>query len=199
MLRYSQKTAWAVKIWTTVFAAQPSRLVRVAAGLNDNTWVTGQILDFGDTASYVDAFATAPYFGHSLLRGTNATATVQDLDRLFGELSNHLATVMTQTKANADVARRYGKRFITYESGQHVISDTNVPVLAALNRDPRMGQLYTQFLTQWKQSIGDLNTLFEDTSGISKHGAFGLQEFAGQPASQAPKYTAVGNFRTTLQ
>jgi hypothetical protein len=196
--RYSQKTAWAMKIWTEVLAAQPTRLVRVAAGQNASAWVGGRILEFGDTAQYVDAYATAPYFGHSLLSGTNATATAQDLDRLFSELSNHFASMMKETQANADLVRSYGKRFITYEAGQHVTSSTNVPLLAALNRDPRMGQFYTQFLTQWQQRFGDLNTLFEDTSAIGKYGAFGLQEYMGQPTSQAPKYEAVVNFRATL-
>jgi hypothetical protein len=199
MYRYSQKTAWAMKIWTEVFAAQPSRLVRVAAGMNVSPWVTKRIMEFGDTAGYVDAFATAPYFGHSLLSGTNATATDSDKDRLFSELSNHFDTMMTQTKEHSDLVRSYGKRFITYEAGQHITTTTNVPLLASLNRDPRMGQLYTQFLTQWQQRFGDVNTLFEDTSAIGKYGAFGMQEYAGQPASQAPKYGAVVNFRATLQ
>lgn len=198
MFRYAQKTAWAMKIWTEVFAGQSQRLVRIASSQHANPWVGRQILSFGNTASYVDAYSTAPYFGHGLLSGANATATVADKDRLFGALSTMLDQMMSQGQANADLAKSYGKRFITYEAGQHIVSD-NVVMTAALNRDPRMGQLYTQFLTQWKQRFGDVNTLFEDTSAIGKFGAFGMQEYAGQPASQAPKYAALVNFRATIQ
>src|SRR4029078_4548787 len=123
-----------------------------------------------DTAKYVDAFATAPYFGDGLLNGTNATATIADKDRWFTQLSTKLATTISETKANADVIRGYHKRFITYEGGQHVVSSTNVTMVGVLNRDPRMGQLYTQFLTQWQQQFGDLNTLFADAAFITQYG-----------------------------
>ena len=198
LFRYSQKTAWALKIWTDVFAAEPDRLVRVTAGMNQSAWVNGMILKYGDTAVYTDAFATAPYFGDGLLNGTNATATIADTDQLFSQLSTKLATTISETKANADLVRSYGKRFITYEGGQHIVSSTNVTMVGVLNRDPRMGQLYTQFLTQWQQQFGDLNTLFADAAFITQYGAWGLQEYPGQPASNAPKYAAVMNFKATL-
>jgi hypothetical protein len=199
LFRYAQKATWAQKIWTEVFATQPSRLVRVAAGQNQNAWVTKQILGYGDTAQYVDAFATAPYFGAGLLSGTNATATDGDKDRLFTELSGMFATTMLETQANADVVRTFRKRFITYEAGQHIVSSTNVAMTASINRDPRMGQLYTQFLSQWQQRFGDLNTLYQNSSPIDKNGAWGLQEYPGQQVDKAPKYNAVVNFRATLQ
>ncbi len=46
----------------------------------------------------------------------------------------------------------------------------------------------------WQRDIGDLMTLLSDVSPISKYGAWGLQEYVGQPLRDAPKAKAVSLF-----
>ncbi|MBB5687154.1 hypothetical protein [Sphingobium boeckii] len=193
LYRYAQKSAWALKIWTEVFAANPDRLVRVVATQHDNPWQAGEVLGFGDTAQYVDALATAPYFGHDLLAGANAAET--DLNKLFALLAAQAKNVMAdKTSENKAAATKYRKRYITYEAGQHIVAPGNQPTLAALNRDQRMYDIYKTYMADWKSNSGDLMVMFSATGGISQYGAWGIREYAGQPLSETPKRRAVLDF-----
>ena len=191
LYRYVQKSIAVLDIWADVFAGQPDRLVRVLATQNDSPIVSEKILPYLDAWKHVDALATAPYFAWNLNNNPIAekgiaafvTTTLPDrMDDVLAKAARH--------KANA---AKYGLRFIAYEGGQHVVG-ADVPLLQKIERDPRMGALYTRYLTKWRDEIGDLMTLYSDVGPISKYGAWGMQEYAGQPASEAPKFAAVSNF-----
>ncbi|MBB6122483.1 hypothetical protein FHS92_000190 [Sphingobium subterraneum] len=196
MLRYAQKTTSFMKIWTEVFAQQPNRIVRVVSSQNANPWVAEQILSFPGTADYVDALATAPYFGHDAFNGANATA--QDLGALFASLKTSMDAAFTSSQGNADLAAKYKKRFIAYEAGQHLVSNTDERHLV-MNRDPRMGEMYARYLAAWKARFNDVMMLYSDTGSYSRYGAFPMMEYPGQPLAQAPKAAAVKTFASTLK
>jgi hypothetical protein len=193
LYRYSEKSAWGLKIWTQVFSGQSNRLVRVASSQNAG-WQAERVMEFRDTAQYVDALAVAPYFGGSLLRDSNAANS--DLGSLFTALSTDIDNIMTQTKQAAGVAAKYKKRFIAYEAGQHLVPTSGNVHLAA-NRDTRMGDMYDKYLKAWQTQFGDLMMMYSDTGLYSKYGAFPMQEFPGQPLSQAPKKAAVERYLGT--
>jgi hypothetical protein len=196
MLRYAEKSTSVAKIWTDVFAGQSSRLVRVVSSMNVNAWPTEQIMGFRDTAQYVDAIATAPYFGHDVFSGTYATLT--DLNTIFSRINTAIDGAMTGAQANADVAKKYGKRFITYEAGQHVVT-SNISLAQSIQRDPRMATAYTRYMSLWKDKFGDALMLFADVGLIGQYGAWGMQEYVGQPMDQAPKFQAASAFAATLK
>ncbi|WP_380872298.1 hypothetical protein [Sphingomonas sp. DBB INV C78] len=195
MYRYSQKTAWMQKIWTDVFKADPSRLVRVVSSQNANPWVAEQILKYGDTAQYVDALATAPYFGGGTFGGTRATIT--DLANIFGYLGTDVDATIAKAVQNKAVADRYGKRILAYEGGQHVVNSADVPMVMSINRDQRMYGLYKQYLQAWKKQVGGTMVLFNSTGPISQFGAWGMREYAGQPLSETPKRRAAMEYMGT--
>lgn len=186
--RYSQKSAEALKIWTKVFADDPRRLVRIVSTQNVDPTSAEWVLGFGDTAKYVDALATAPYFFISL-KGR----TVADVDKIFTELRTAIDSAIGLASKNKAIAARYGKRYIAYEAGQHLLTEDQA-LAEALQRDPRMGQMYALYLDQWDKNIGDLIVLYSQTSSISKFGSWGLREYADQPTSEAPKWAAVQQF-----
>ncbi|XHR99693.1 hypothetical protein ACFB49_12900 [Sphingomonas sp. DBB INV C78] len=192
MYRYSQKTSWMQKIWTDVFKADRSRLVRVVSSQNANPWVAEQILKYGDTAQYVDALATAPYFGGGTFGGTRATIT--DLNNIFAYLNADVDATIAKAIENKAVATRYGKRYITYEGGQHVVHSGNVALVTAINRDPRMYGLYKKYLAAWRTQGADAMTLFNSTGPISQYGAWGMREYAGQPMAETPKRQAAADY-----
>ena len=196
LFRYSQKSAWALKIWTEVFAADPKRLVRVVATQHDNPWQAEQVLGFPGTAEYVDALATAPYFGNDLLAGANASET--DTNKLFPLLAATAKDVIAKRGAeNKAAADKYKKRYITYEAGQHVTAPGNLSTLTALNRDARMYDIYKTYMADWKNLSGDLMVLYSATGSISQYGAWGIREYSGQPLSETPKRRAVLDYITT--
>ena len=193
LMRYAEKSIWMHKMLTEAFADNPSRLVRVVSSQNDNSFTARTILQFRDTANWIDALATAPYFGHGFFNGTNAGVT--DIAKLFVSLEAHRVNTLVRANENKAVAAKYGKRFIAYEGGQHIVAPgTNAVTDAAMQRSPLMYDMYKRFLTDWKAQIGDTMTLYSATGTISQYGSWGMREYAGQPLAETPKARAALEF-----
>ena len=187
--RYAEKTAWMMKIWSEAFAANPDRLVRVIATQHVSAWAVEELLSHGETAQHVDALATAPYFGHGTFE--EARAGMKDPIPLFAFLAGDVGEAILKAMENKKLADKYGKRYIAYEAGQHIVSHTEIGTVAALNRDPRMYDIYKNYLEAWRQQVGDLMVVFQSSGGISQYGAWGIQEYPGQPLEQTPKRRAI--------
>lgn len=185
--RYAEKTVWVMKIWSQVFADRPGQLVRVAATQHSNSWTAETVLGWKDTASNIDALATAPYFGHEFFSQTSST----DLAVLMPLLAKQAGeAVEVQGVANQAIAKRYGKRYIAYEAGQHLINPNGVELLARINRAPQMYDIYKSYIGAWKSQVNDVMVLYASSGDISKWGAWGLREYSGQPLAETPKRRA---------
>jgi hypothetical protein len=176
-----------MKIWEQVFADNPRRLVRVISTQHVNTSAAKQVLAYRDTAAHIDALATAPYFGYDLMKEGQTT----DLKEIFSRLNERVDQTIDIAYANRAVAAKYGKRYIAYEAGQHVVMPQNVPLSMLVQRDPRMYDVYRHYISAWRQKIGDTLTLFSNVGPISNFGGWGLAEYSGQPISETPKLRAV--------
>ncbi|MCW2411186.1 MULTISPECIES: hypothetical protein [unclassified Sphingobium] len=190
--RYAQKTGQVMDIWSSVFAGQMHRIVRVAA-IQTGAWNANFVLSFGDTAKKVDAVAIAPYFAANL--SATAFDTPADVDAVFASLSDQVADRIAESKKVKEVATTFGLRTITYEAGQHVLGSPSLEKMTALQRDPRMSKLYTTYLTKWRNEVGDLMVMFSDYGGSGKWGSWGQRDYVGQPLSMANKENAVELFR----
>ncbi|MGF7153878.1 hypothetical protein [Novosphingobium gossypii] len=193
MERYAQRMTDAMRVWTQVYADRPGALVRVCATQNANPDLARTVLGFRDTARWVDALATAPYVGTDL-----AGYGPGDVDRVFAAMPGALAETFEKAAENRAVAATYGKRYIAYEGGQHLVTP-DLALARAVQRDPRMGAIYDRYLTQWRSRFGDTMVLYASTAPISQWGAWGLSEHGGQPLAQAPKLRAVRNFLETTR
>jgi len=186
--RYAQKTSQVMKIWAEVFADRPGQLVRVAATQNDNPWTAEVVLAFPGLAASVDALATAPYFGHGFF---DANPSETDVAKLMGTLAGYAKGVVSgPVSQNAAIAKKYGKRFITYEAGQHVVGPDRLPLVTQMQRSPLMEPIYRTFIADMAGKT-DLLTLYAATGPISQYGAWGLREYAGQPIAETPKLRGV--------
>ena len=83
---------------------------------------------------------------------------------------------------------------VAYEAGQHLVghggAENDEPLdelFHAANRHPRMKTLYLDYLAGWKQNGGTLIAIFSSLGTYSKWGSWGLMEYHGQPADEAPK------------
>ncbi len=88
-------------------------------------------------------------------------------------------------------------RLVAYEGGQHLFTwaSNQGPALRALNTDPRMRDLYTQYLTYFHELTGgSVFVHYASPGGWWQHGAFGSKEYQGQPRSEAPKHDALAAF-----
>jgi hypothetical protein len=123
-----------------------------------------------------------------------AMAAVKDPVPLFAFLAADVGEAMLKAMENKKLADKYGKRYIAYEAGQHIVSPTEIETVAALNRDPRMQDIYKSYLEAWRAQVGDLMVIFQSSGGISQYGAWGIQEYPGQPLDQTPKRRAILEF-----
>ena len=193
-LGYAMKAIWFHKILTDVYKADPARLVRVVASQSDNSGSARTILGFRDLATWTDALAIAPYFGHGFFNAPDDKPTPADLDRLFVKLEAQRVTAIARAKENKATADKYGKRLIAYEGGQHIIPTNPAAqgeVYTAMQRDKRMGEIYDRYFAEWKTISPDLFTVYSATGGIGQYGAWGIREYAGQPIAETPKRRAV--------
>ncbi len=187
--RYAQRTGEVMRIWAKVFADRPGQLVRVAATQHGNPWTAEMVMTAPGLADNIDALATAPYFGHSFFEGARAKQT--DTGLLLSDLAGEAKkTLANEGEANAAWAKKYGKRYIAYEAGQHVLETGGLTRISALNRSNLMYDIYTNYITDWKTRFNDTLMLYSSTSPISSFGAWGLREYSGQPLSETPKRRA---------
>lgn len=187
LARYSERLAHVMDIWSKVFADDPSRLVRLAATQSVTPQSAELVLGFKDTARHIDALATAPYFGHDVMKAGETGSA----DEVFGRLPALIDAALDHAAENKAIAHKYGKHYVAYEAGQHVVMKDNLDLEEKVERDPRMYDLYTRYLDGWRARIGDEITIFSIVFPIGKFGAWGLVEHDGQPESEAPKLRAV--------
>ena len=64
----------------------------------------------------------------------------------------------------------------------------------AVNRNPRMREVYVKYLSMWKLSGGGLFNQFVDVSKFRKYGSWGALEYQNQDINTAPKYLGLMDF-----
>jgi hypothetical protein len=191
--RYAEKTKLVMAIWSRVFAGRQERLVRVASLQHVASYFSELLLKYADLHSSIDALATAPYFGFEITEAMS-------LDQIMAALPGAAATAVDQGVQQKAIAQKYGLRYLTYEAGQTVVLPKNVPLAQQVERDPRMYDVYRQFIASWRAKVGDQLNLFALSGQIGRYGGWGLVEYFGQPQSQAPKMRAARDFmRTSAQ
>lgn len=182
--RYAEKLSQVMAIWEKAFAGRKG-LVRVAATQHVVPQRSEMVLSFRDTASHVDALATAPYFG-SMIGGVNLVEG-PILERLTRELDQTIAQANEQRR----VAQKYGKRYISYEGGQGLALPGDQPLLRQIENSEAMYRLYKRYLGWWKRDNGDLLMLYTSVLPISAGGAWGHSEYESDGPEQSAKLRAV--------
>lgn len=199
---YAKRATHVMKLWERAFG-DPSRVVRVIASQAGNDWVSKQILGFEDTAKHADALAIAPYFGGEL-GSPDQQARVQrmNVEQLLAELRNKALPAAAELISDqASVAKSFKLDLVAYEGGQHLTgvgpvadNDKVNELFDAVNRDPRMKDIYSKYLADWRKNGGKLFVHFSNCSRFSKWGRWGAVESLNQPRSKAPKFDALQDF-----
>jgi hypothetical protein len=129
------------------------------------------------------------------------------LDKLFQEINQGgavtggpsggaLKAVRDQVSAHVAVANARGLFVVAYEGGSHLHDNLNnaavINLFQAANHDARMGQVYDQYLADWKAQGGRLFVHFKNVSVPNNYGAFGALDYLDDTGS--PKYDALMRF-----
>ena len=200
---HARRSVEIFRIWQTVFGSQSERVVRVMGSQAANTWASRQVLSYNDASEETDALAIAPYFG-GYLGGPEQQERVQamNLDDLFDELETvALPETIQWIQNQAEVASEYGVDLIAYEGGQHLVALPGVwdnstinQLFDDVNRDERMGPLYSSLLAAWRNCGGRLFVHFNNCRTYDKFGRWGALEYLEQERSDAPKFDALQTF-----
>ncbi|MEB3358756.1 MAG: hypothetical protein VKK04_18665 [Synechococcales bacterium] len=215
---YAQQAVKTANIWDDVFGSQSDRVISVVASQSANPSVADRIMRYANTFesnNTLDALAIAPYFGFSI-RDEYATEVESwtrnadgGLGKLFDEITNGgvlsnspnrgmdwIAKTMQENKAIAD---RYGVDLVAYEGGQHLVGSQGNEDNAAItklmidaNRNPRMGEIYEEYLSEWNRIGGGVFVHFTGIGAPGKYGSWGALEHVGQDSS--PKYDALMSY-----
>ena len=185
---YGRRAAEIFDIFSEQIANPSNRLVRVIAGQNANTGVLNQSLR-GATISgalKADVAAVAAYFSvdTTQLYQQYQQGTL-DLSTVFTDLKAGVDTTIRLAADNKRIAAANNLPLVAYEGGQHLLAKIGTPahsdegfvaLLSEINRDPRMGSLYTYLLDEWRKVGGETFVFVADIAPASKWGAWGLQE-----------------------
>lgn len=182
--RYAQRTGEVMRLWEAAFAGRTG-LVRVLSTQNAQPQAARTALAFGDTATHVDALATAPYFGDTYAGTANTRADV------LARLSTAVPAALALATENRRVAADYGKRYLAYESGE-ALALPDQPLLAGrLQYDPAQYALVRRYLAGWQSDVGDVLCLLTSAAPVAPSGAWGLSVWEDEAPAAAPKLRAV--------
>ena len=216
---YGQRSAQICDIWKQTFGSDADRVVCVLGAQAANAYTQTQAADCplwtaGRPCSghQLDAVAIAPYFGGYLGKPANAAVVkTWDLDTLFAEINRGgqlpggpAGGALAQAKAwigpHRIAATDRGLQLIAYEGGQHLVGFHGAENIAALtklftsaNRDPRMTDVYTRYLRNWRDKGGQTFVHFNASGHYSKYGSWGAVEYLDEPFPTA-KETALLDF-----
>jgi hypothetical protein len=181
------------------------RVVTVLGAQAGNDWTASRGLDylkgrFGSPG--VDAVAIAPYLAVAPTPQQAPAFVAMGLDGFFSHVRTSVLPAIAERMAlYGRLADSYGVALLAYEGGQHMVGlygavdDAALNALFdAFNRDPRMGELYLDYLAEWKRAGGTLFVHFDDIGRYTKWGRWGALEYVAQPRSEAPKFDALQTF-----
>lgn len=203
-------------VWT---GADAARLHRVFAWQTNTSTVSNNIVEWESLEDQLDHWSIAPYAagqsgGSASKLGTNPQAQTTPVsphtvitqsmttDDVFVALELDLTTNVVGNATTIAAMAVKGITCICYEAGQHLVgvsgveNDTVITALfTAVNRDERMEQWEYDYLTALKDDEGYiLVMLFIDYYRPSKYGNWGLKEYQGQDAADAPKWRGCRRF-----
>ncbi len=160
----------------------------------------------------IDAIAIAPYFGHYLGDPRFLEQTEKmTLDEMFQELTDGkilnlqgkpiapqgaLKIAYRNMDAYSKLCQENGKALVAYEGGQHLAgfgrarsSKRLMDLFVAANRDPRMGEIYQEYLQYWRKAGGGVFCHFNSVTRPTGSGSWGAME--NLLDRENPKYRAL--------
>jgi len=189
-------------IWSGVFAGQEDQLIRVAAGQQNNPWLTGQLLERMN--GEFDAVSSTSYagFGNRSTDWINDTMTQDDIiDQVLD--TSVVRSLQTQA-AHVDLAEQYSQQlgrdiqFLTYEGGSHLdaFGSEFEELVHSVQDHPRFREIYATLLNGMQDLGVEMHTqyVFSSTGRPTPHGEFGVLHEMAAPLEDAHEYHALVDF-----
>ena len=174
-----------------------------------STWsysaeATREIMQFDGAGTAADLIGVTAYLGVSY--PVISTVATKSVDEILQDMRRDIPNLVASLERQKAIALEYGKQLITYEGGPGLVEDGVIfgrnsgfgPLtekLIAVARSDKMEGVYREALEALKAAgVFDGRrpfTAFASVTPFSKYGAWGHQEYSGQPVAQAPKLRAL--------
>ena len=189
-------------IWSDVFSGQEERLTRVAAGQQNNVWLTGQLLDRMN--GEFDAVSSTSYagLGNSNIDWIDETTTQDDI--IDWVVENSVAWSLQTQAAHVELAEQYSDElgreieFITYEGGSHLdaFGTDYQDLVHSVQDNPRFREVYESLLHGMNELGVDMHIQYVFTSRgePTPWGEFGVLHGMDTPLEDAHEYNALVDF-----
>jgi hypothetical protein len=194
----AQENRHAFAIWSQVFAGQTDRLVRTVGVFEEGPFYAAHLLSYMN--GEFDAISPAAYFGPTpaQIATYNAATTV---DQVIADTAASIPLYLSFLQQHRLLADQYAQTLhrpiglVCYEGGLALEGRNQPyqPVFVAAGSDPRVYDLYRQFLSGARQVGVDLFMQFEftDRANNNPYGVYGTLTQMDQPLAQAPRYRAL--------
>ncbi|KXZ45525.1 hypothetical protein GPECTOR_53g111 [Gonium pectorale] len=174
--------------------------------------VMRETLGWNGTAAQVDYYGITGYWDCGL--GANGPAeALLSVEEMVAKCEASLNATEAAARALVNASLPYGVPLVTYEAGPSIVessaiqynraTDALTPKLVALNRHPAMARLYGAYLDAFRRAgvLGEGRPWmqFVSTALAGKYGSWGMQEYTGQPLSDAPKYAGLQSWLDAAQ
>ena len=189
-------------IWSDVFTGQEDRLTRVAAGQQNNPWLTGQLLERMD--GQFDAVSSTSYAGLGTANIDWIDETTTQDDIIDWVLENSVPYSLQTQAAHVEMAEQYSASlgrdisFVTYEGGSHLdaFGTPYQDLVHSVQDNPRFAEVYAALLNGMDQLGVDMHTqyVFTSTGQASPWGEFGVLHEMDTPLEDAHEYRALVDF-----
>jgi hypothetical protein len=199
---WAQEARRDLAIWSEVFAGQEDRIVRVAAGQQNNAWLTGQLLE--SMGGEFDAVSSTSYsgLGRSNLDWITEDTTQDDV--IDWVLENSVPWSLQTQSAHIDQAEQYSQelgrdiQFVTYEGGSHLdaFGTPFQELVHSVQDNPRFREVYEALLHGMNELEVDMHTQYVLTSQgeATPWGEFGVLHEMDVPLEDAHEYRALVDF-----
>ena len=189
-------------IWSDVFAGQEDRLTRVAAGQQNNPWLTGQLLERMN--GEFDAVSSTSYAGLGAANidwVTGATTQDEIIDWVVENSVPFSLQTQAQHSAMADeYSQLLGReiQYVTYEGGSHLdaFGTEHQDLVHSVQDNPRFTEVYASLLNGMESLGIDMHTqyVFSSSGEPTPWGEFGVLHEMDQPLEDSHEYNAVVDF-----
>lgn len=164
--------------------------VRVIGSQCDNPWVSEHLVD--ELGARGDALAIGPYFGGSyFVRDDETRPSNPNIEDMLRACHAELGTLRNEYyPVHKRIADQYGMKLIGYEAGQHLFdiwggSEIIGHMINRTQNDPRMGQLYQQFVSDWRKLTDGVLVFYKLTQQPTEQESFGFFRYTGdQPTAK---------------
>lgn len=189
-------------IWSEVFAGHEDRLVRVAAGQQNNPWLTGQLLQRMN--GEFDAVSSTSYagLGNSNIDWVTESTTQDEI--IDWVLENSVAWSLQTQAAHVELADQYSQdlgrdiQFLTYEGGSHLdaFGTPFEALIHSVQDHPRFREIYATLLNGMEDLGVGMHTqyVFSSNGAPSPWGEFGVLHEMDTPMEDAHEYNALADF-----